>query len=50
MIHKEIKELDPYLGNLNKFNIPYTKMTSGVYIARLKAEGKYKEIKFALEK
>jgi len=25
-------------------------MTSGVYIARLKAEGKYKEIKFALEK
>lgn len=50
MIHREIKELDPYLGNLNKFNIPYTKMTSGVYIARLKAEGRYKEIKFALEK
>lgn len=49
-IYTETKDLDPYLGNLNKFNIPYTKMESGVYIARLKAEGKYKELKFALEK
>lgn len=44
------KELDPYLENMNKFEIPLNKMSSGVYLARIKAEGEYKEIKFALEK
>jgi len=49
-VYSTIKELDPYLGNMNKFEIPYKKLASGIYLARIKAEGEYKELKFALEK
>jgi M6 family metalloprotease-like protein len=44
------KELDPYLENMNKFDIPFRKMASGIYLAIIEAEGKHKKIKFALEK
>ncbi|OQY39717.1 MAG: hypothetical protein B6226_01385, partial [Candidatus Cloacimonetes bacterium 4572_65] len=49
-VHSESKILDPYMGNNNKFNIPFDKLASGVYFVRIKADGKYKEVKFALEK
>lgn len=49
-VYSTTKELDPYLGNMNKFELPYEKLSSGIYLARIKAEGEYKEIKFALEK
>lgn len=49
-VFSSTKELDPYLENMNKFDIPYNKMSSGVYLAIIEADGKYKRIKFALEK
>ncbi len=49
-VYSKTKELNPYLGNMNSFELPYEKLSSGVYLARLKAEGEYKELKFALEK
>ncbi|MBI9030535.1 immune inhibitor A [bacterium] len=49
-VYSAIKELDPYIGNMNKFEIPYKKLASGVYFAIINAEGQYKKVKFALEK
>lgn len=49
-VYSSTMELDPYLGNVGKFELPYKKLSSGVYLARIKAEGQYKELKFALEK
>ncbi len=49
-VYQDSRELDPYVGNQTKFYLPIEKLSSGVYFARIKAQGEYKQIKFAIEK